>query len=145
MELKRTDLDVTEEIALEIRNQKWIPKDDPTGYSVDFVWKSTPYDRMQAALKRFARKQDALSQYLYHKILGHEVQEQRLKASLPAKYSAPNLPALNQYQIQAVSSVLSNPLSLIQGPPGTGKTVTSPTIVYHMASSHTVFINKVRY
>lgn len=124
---------VTEEIALEIRNQKWIPKDDPTGYSVDFVWKSTPYDRMQAALKRFARKQDALSQYLYHKILGHEVQEQRLKASLPAKYSAPNLPALNQYQIQAVSSVLSNPLSLIQGPPGTGKTVTSATIVYHMA------------
>ncbi|QDZ18536.1 RNA helicase UPF1 [Chloropicon primus] len=125
----------TEEISLEIRNQKWFPEHDSTGYSVDFIWKSTPYDRMQAALKRFAVKQDALSQYLYHKILGHDVEEQPLKNKLPKKYNAPNLPALNQIQIKAVSSVLGNPLSLIQGPPGTGKTVTSATIVYHMAKT----------
>lgn len=36
-------------------------------------------------------------------------------------------------QISAVKEVLQKPLSLIQGPPGTGKTVTSATIVYHLA------------
>ena len=124
----------TEEIALEIRNAKWIP-DDSTGYSVDFIWKSTPYNRMQAALKRFASRQDAVSQYLYHKILGHEIEEQTLKVDLPTKYSAPNLPPLNQIQVQAVKSVLQRPLSLIQGPPGTGKTVTSATIVYYLSKT----------
>jgi superfamily II DNA or RNA helicase len=36
----------------------------------------------------------------------------------------------------AVRSVLEQPLSLIQGPPGTGKTVTSATIVYHLAKQN---------
>ncbi len=36
-------------------------------------------------------------------------------------------------QVSAVKQVLQRPLSLIQGPPGTGKTVTSATIVYHLA------------
>eukprot|EP00479_Gromia_sphaerica_P010443 TRINITY_DN4798_c0_g1_i1.p1 TRINITY_DN4798_c0_g1~~TRINITY_DN4798_c0_g1_i1.p1 ORF type:complete len:144 (-),score=31.50 TRINITY_DN4798_c0_g1_i1:10-441(-) len=36
----------------------------------------------------------------------------------------------------AVKSVLQQPLSLIQGPPGTGKTVTSATIVYHLAKQN---------
>jgi regulator of nonsense transcripts 1 len=33
----------------------------------------------------------------------------------------------------AVKSVLQKPISLIQGPPGTGKTVTSASVVYHLA------------
>jgi regulator of nonsense transcripts 1 len=37
------------------------------------------------------------------------------------------------FQVAAVKQVLQKPLSLIQGPPGTGKTVTSATIVYHLA------------
>ena len=36
-------------------------------------------------------------------------------------------------QIYAVKTVLQKPLGLIQGPPGTGKTVTSATVVYHLA------------
>lgn len=32
--------------------------------------------------------------------------------------------------------MLQKPLSLIQGPPGTGKTVTSATIVYHLAQQN---------
>jgi regulator of nonsense transcripts 1 len=43
------------------------------------------------------------------------------------------LPELNHSQVYAVKSVLQKHLSLIQGPPGTGKTVTSATIVYHLA------------
>ncbi|KAK2074290.1 hypothetical protein P8C59_008508 [Phyllachora maydis] len=43
-------------------------------------------------------------------------------------------------QVQAIKSVLTNPLSLIQGPPGTGKTVTSATIIYHLAKQHRVLV-----
>lgn len=49
------------------------------------------------------------------------------------RFSVPNLPELNHSQVYAVKSVLQKPLSLIQGPPGTGKTVTSASIVYHLA------------
>ena len=47
--------------------------------------------------------------------------------------SAPNLPDLNHSQLYAVKSVLQKPLSLIQGPPGAGKTVTSASVVFHLA------------
>jgi regulator of nonsense transcripts 1 len=56
-----------------------------------------------------------------------------MKLNLPKKWSAPGLPDLNQSQVDAIRSVLQKPLSLIQGPPGTGKTVTSATIIYHLA------------
>ncbi len=49
------------------------------------------------------------------------------------RFSVPGLPELNHSQMYAVKSVLQKPLSLIQGPPGTGKTVTSASIVYHLA------------
>ena len=35
--------------------------------------------------------------------------------------------------MNAVKSILQKPISLIQGPPGTGKTVTSASIVHHLA------------
>ncbi len=52
---------------------------------------------------------------------------------MPKRFSAPGLPELNHSQMYAVKSVLQKPISLIQGPPGTGKTVTSASIVYHLA------------
>lgn len=103
------------------------------GYSIDFVWKSTSFDRMQAALKKFALDEESISSYLYHRILGHEVDPPNLRVEIPSSLSAPGLPELNYSQTQAVRNVLQSPLSLIQGPPGTGKTVTSATIVYHLA------------
>ena len=36
----------------------------------------------------------------------------------------------------AVKSVLQRALSIVQGPPGTGKTVTSASIVYHLAKQN---------
>ena len=68
-----------------------------------------------------------------HRLLGHEVAAAPMKTQMPKKYSVPGLPELNGSQINAVKSVLQKPLSLIQGPPGTGKTVTSATIIYHLA------------
>lgn len=61
------------------------------------------------------------------------MQPQVIKAHVPSIISAPGLPPLNPPQILACQSVLTSPLSLIQGPPGTGKTVTSASLVYHMA------------
>jgi regulator of nonsense transcripts 1 len=123
------------EVALELKNNKNIPIDTTDGFSVDFIWKSTSFDRMQKAMKKFAFDETSMSSYLYHKLLGIDIDEndeEKIKINLPKKFSAPNLPELNHSQIFAVKNVLQKPLSLIQGPPGTGKTVTSATIVYHL-------------
>ena len=53
---------------------------------------------------------------------------------MPKQCSVAGLPELNASQTTAVKAALQNPLALIQGPPGTGKTVTSASIVYHLAS-----------
>lgn len=121
-----------DEIALEIRGGNSPPTDVKHGYSVDFVWKSTSFDRMQNAMKTFARDESALSNYLYQKLLGHDTPDEKLKSTDNIRTDIPNLPELNPSQSDAVKSVLSSPLSLIQGPPGTGKTVTSAAIVYNL-------------
>lgn len=125
-----------EEVALELRSGKpstRAPIDATTGFKVDIVWKSTSFDRMNAALRLFAVDETSVSGYLFHRILGHDVHPQNVKTTnIPDHLSAPNLPQLNESQKIAVRSVLESPLSLIQGPPGTGKTVTSATIVYHL-------------
>ena len=67
-------------------------------------------------------------------------QEEPLRATQPKRYSAPGLPELNHSQQEAVRAVLARPLSLVQGPPGTGKTVTSATLVYHLAKQGQVIV-----
>jgi len=123
----------SEEVALELRNAGGAPTDATHGFSVEFCWKSTTYDRMQSAMKTFAVDETSVSGYLYHRLLGHEVEPQTIRCTLPQRFSAPGLPELNHSQVAAVKSVLQQPLSVIQGPPGTGKTVTSACIVYHLA------------
>ncbi|CEG35112.1 regulator of nonsense transcripts 1 homolog [Plasmopara halstedii] len=125
------------EVALEMRSNN-VPVEITDGYLVDFVWKSTSFDRMQAAMKTFAVDDTSLTGYLYHKILGHDVgvQPLRIPRSVGTHFSAPGLPELNTSQMEAVKGVLEQPLSLIQGPPGTGKTVTSASIVYHMSKQN---------
>eukprot|EP01041_Mallomonas_annulata_P006922 gene6922-14061_t len=123
------------EVHLEMRSNT-VPVDITEGYIAEFVWKSTSYDRMQAALKTFAVDDASVSGYLYHKLLGHEVEAQTLRTIVPARLSVPGLPELNHSQLTAVRQVLQRPISLIQGPPGTGKTVTSATLVYHLAKQN---------
>ncbi|KAJ9091289.1 hypothetical protein QFC21_007278 [Naganishia friedmannii] len=124
---------ISDEIALELRRHDNVPTDCTHGFEVDYVWKSTSFDRMQAAMKTFALDERSVSGYIYHKLLGHELEPQVLRTQMPKRFSAPGLPELNHSQMHAVKSVLQKPLSLIQGPPGTGKTVTSASIVYHLA------------
>ncbi|KAK4053831.1 ATP-dependent RNA helicase [Microbotryomycetes sp. JL201] len=125
---------VSDEITIELRKNEGAPVDCNYNFSVDFVWKATSFDRMQQAMKTFAIDEQSVSGYIYHKLMGHEAAPpQVLRTALPKKMSAPNMPDLNHPQISAVKSVLQQPLSLIQGPPGTGKTVTSASIIYHLA------------
>ncbi|KAK3125053.1 hypothetical protein QOZ80_7BG0599380 [Eleusine coracana subsp. coracana] len=126
-------LTAQEEVALELRASQGVPTELNVGFSVDFVWKSTSFDRMQGAMKTFAVDETSVSGYIYHHLLGHEVEHQVIRNTLPRRFGAPGLPELNASQVLAVKSVLQKPVSLIQGPPGTGKTVTSAAIVYHMA------------
>ncbi|OAQ75279.1 ATP-dependent helicase NAM7 [Purpureocillium lilacinum] len=126
----------SDEVCLELRkagNDKLVPTDLSHNFSADYVWKATSYDRMQLAMKNFAIDDMTVSGYLFHVLLGRDVQLQPMKATQPKKWSAPGLPDLNQSQVDAIKSVLQKPISLIQGPPGTGKTVTSATIIYHLA------------
>lgn len=123
----------SDEVTLELRNDKPIANDVITNFSADYVWKATSYDRMQFAMKTFAVDDMSVSGFLFHKLLGHEVAVAQMKTQMPRKFHVAGLPELNHSQITAIKTVLSTPLSLIQGPPGTGKTVTSATIIYHLA------------
>ncbi|CAF1555143.1 unnamed protein product [Adineta steineri] len=125
-----------EEVGIELKISSGAPVEFSANFVVEFVWKSTSFDRMQASLKTFAVDENSVSAYLYHRLLGHEVEDLVMKVTLPKRFSAPGLPELNHSQVYAVKTVLQRPLSLIQGPPGTGKTVTSATIVYHLVKQN---------
>lgn len=120
-------------MALELRGGgDKTPTDCTHNFSIEPVWKPTPFQRMQHALKQFAVNESSISSHLYHVLLGHKVDPVTIKYTVPKKVNVPNLPELNHSQVAAIKSALSKPLSLIQGPPGTGKTVTSASLVYHM-------------
>ncbi|KAK5987558.1 Regulator of nonsense transcripts 1-like protein [Cladobotryum mycophilum] len=109
----------SDEVRLELRktgNDKQVPTDLSHNFSADYVWKATSYDRMQLAMKTFAVDDMSVSGYIFHILLGHETQQPQMKATLPKKWSAPGLPDLNQGQVDAIR-----------------RTVTSATIIYHLA------------
>jgi regulator of nonsense transcripts 1 len=90
---------------------------------------------MKKGLKKFHYEQSSVSSYIYYRLLGQDAKASNIEIEYPQEFSAPNLPQLNVYQVDAVKKALKSPLCLIQGPPGTGKTVTSATIVYHLAKN----------
>lgn len=104
---------------IELKRDDRTPIDCTHNFSVDFVWKPTSFDRMQNALKNFAVDETSVSSFIYHRLLGHEEEEDVfIKCKIPNRVTAPNLPELNHSQTAAVKAVLTKPLSLIQGPPG---------------------------
>lgn len=142
----------SDEVAIELKNNHGVPTSYTSNFAVDFVWKSTSFDRyafvliililanlffhrMQAALLKFAMDDTSVNSFIYHKLLGHDVEDkQNVKTSIKL-HIPPNLPELNKSQTFAVKQSVSKSLTLIQGPPGTGKTVTSASIVYHFVKS----------
>ena len=65
----------SEEIALELKNSKTPPQDVVNKYTVEFVWKSTSFDRMKLALKIFLKDETSVSEYIFFKILGYNTSE----------------------------------------------------------------------
>ena len=56
--------DISDEIGVELRRNDGVPTDCTHGFSVDFVWKATSFDRMQAAMKTFAVDEKSVSGYI---------------------------------------------------------------------------------
>ncbi len=76
------------------------------------------FDRMQTALRTFANDNTSVSGYLYHTILGHNVEAPVVKATLPRKFSAPGLPELNHSQVQGAGpSCLRGNRVFLDAPP----------------------------
>lgn len=127
----------SEDVGIEMKSNIGAPTDKTCGFIVDFVWKSTSFDRMQQALKKFVNEDcGSVSPSIFNRLLGRNVDEDTMiTCSLPKQFTAQNLPDLNKSQVAAIKHALQRPLSLIQGPPGTGKTVTSATIVYHLCKT----------
>lgn len=44
-----------------------VPTETTVGWTVEFVWKSVPFDRMQAAMRTFAVDETSVSGYIYHR------------------------------------------------------------------------------
>ena len=118
-----------------------------SGYSIEFVWKPTSYERMLKSLRKLtltslptnrknpstASSAFSCSPLLISRLLGENIpNEPPTFISNPPVITLDELPSLNPSQSLAVQMALKRPLSLIQGPPGTGKTVTSATLVYHL-------------
>lgn len=59
------------EVELELRTSGSVPDQIHDDYIVEYIWKSTSYDRMQNALKTFAIDDTSVTGYIYHKLLGH--------------------------------------------------------------------------
>ncbi|VEU23215.1 DEKNAAC104325 [Brettanomyces naardenensis] len=126
-----------EEFTMELKPSKQPPPTQiTTRFTAEFVWKGISYERMQEALKTFAVNPHSVSEYLYYKLLGKDVDPVEFDVKIPEKLSVRGATELNVSQLNAVESALRRPLTLIQGPPGTGKTVTSATIVYHLCKLH---------
>lgn len=125
----------SEEVGIEMKSNFNVPTDKHTGFVVEFVWKSTSFDRMQHALVKLANEDyGSVSSSILNRLLGRNVEDDVIiPCTLPKTFTANNLPDLNKSQVDAIKHALQRPLSLIQGPPGTGKTVTSATIVYHLS------------
>ncbi|WPK25223.1 hypothetical protein PUMCH_002529 [Australozyma saopauloensis] len=106
------------------------------GYSIEFLWLGVSHFRMMRAVRSFATNKTSTSAFIYHTILGHEVEPVEFSTPLPKSLSFPALTGLrplNASQEAAVSAAIRKPFVLIQGPPGTGKSVTASAIVYHLS------------
>ena len=58
---------------------------------------------VKAALRTFAVDETSVSGYVYHRLLGHDVDDIVIKCQLPKRFSAPGLPELNHSQVSFAS------------------------------------------
>ena len=125
------EIELDDEVHLELEKCDKVLADGI--FTIEFVWKGTSFKRMLDGLYTFVNVESSVSNYIYSKLLGHNVDEKKTNYQIPKDLAVKGLPELNYYQTLGIKRALTTPLFLIQGPPGTGKTVTSAAIVYHLA------------
>ena len=96
-----------EDIGIELKSNQGAPTTCTSNFVIDYVWKSTSFDRMQAALRKFAVDDTSVSAYIYHRLLGHDVDDVLFRTHLPKHFSAPNLPDLNRSQVRTHLHIIS--------------------------------------
>lgn len=64
-----------DEITTELWSSMGTPVEVTHDFQVDFIWKSTLFDRMLSALKTFSTNETSMWVYIYYKLLGHEVED----------------------------------------------------------------------
>ena len=80
---------------------------------------------MLDGLYTFVNVESSVSNYIYSKLLCHNVDEKKTNYQIPKDLTVKGLPKLNYYyQTRGIKRALTTPLFLIQGPLVTGKTVT---------------------
>ncbi len=72
-----------------MKNSKNPPTDADSKFTIEFIWKSTSFDRMKHALKIFLKDETSVSEYIFYKILGYNTSEQYLKNIIPKQLSVP--------------------------------------------------------
>jgi len=91
-----------EEIGLTLKfgSSNQAPLDCTRGFAVEFVWKSISFNRMKAALNRLCLDPNAVSSYIFHRLMGHEVEEVSLgPIETPINHAGKDLPDLNMSQV----------------------------------------------
>lgn len=84
---------------------------------------------MQSALKTFAVDETSVSGYIYHKLLGHEVEDVIIKCQLPKRFTAQGLPDLNHSQVLTILGVgRAWPGKLLCGGPRASASLTATCI-----------------
>ena len=63
------------------------PDDCTVGYTVEFVWKATSFDRMKTAINTFREYSASISGYLFHSILGHALEPTLLRVQVRTRLS----------------------------------------------------------
>jgi regulator of nonsense transcripts 1 len=96
---------ISDEVTLEMRFQEGVPTHLTRDFTVYFVWKPVGFDRMQAALKKMAVDEEAVSDHIYRRLLGMEVEDVVFRCQPPSQFSAPNLPTLNKSQVRETVSM----------------------------------------
>ena len=59
---------MSDEVGLELRKSEGVPTELTHNFIVDFVWKSTSFDRMQFAMKTFAVDEKSVSGYIVSRL-----------------------------------------------------------------------------
>ena len=109
-----TEIGLDDEISMELEqakpgnnSKKSTSNYDPTSlvngkYNIEFVWKGTSFKRMLDGLFAFVNDENSVSSYIYTKILGHNLEENKFNNKLPSELNVKGLPKLNHSQKEGI-------------------------------------------